>query len=82
MRRRLKVYGGNWIGLWRAIIACSSMAEFTRATRISREFGCETGNADEISRAMSEPGIVFTRPLDHRMPQVWTPRPAAPADLP
>ena len=59
--RRLKVYGGNLGGRWRAILACHSFAEFNRATRISRDFACETGNAEEIAQAMSVPGRLFIR---------------------
>lgn len=59
--RRLRVYGGNLVGEFRAIMACKSFAEFTRATRITREYGCETGNAEEIAKAMSEPGKLFVR---------------------
>jgi hypothetical protein len=58
---RLKVYGGNLGGRWRAILACRSFAEFNRATRISRDFACETGNAEEIAQATSKPGILFVR---------------------
>ena len=59
--RRLKVYGGNLGGRWRAILACHSFAEFNRATRISRDFASETGNAEEIAQAMTAPGRLFVR---------------------
>ena len=61
MPRRLKVYGGNLGGQWRAILACRSFAEFHRATRISRDFASETGNAGEIAQAMTAPGRLFVR---------------------
>lgn len=57
----LKVYGGNLAGRWRAILACRSFAEFQRATHVHRDFGCETGNAEEIAQAMSAPGTLFIR---------------------
>jgi hypothetical protein len=60
---RFKVYGGNLAGRWRAILACRSFAEFNRATGISRDFGCETGNAAEITQAMAAPGTLFVRSL-------------------
>jgi hypothetical protein len=28
-----------------------------------RDYGCPTGNAEEIALAMSKPGVVFWRPL-------------------
>jgi len=71
MPRKLKVYGGNLGGQWRAIMACGSFAEFTRATRISRDYGCETGNAKELAQAMTSPGTVFVRPYDRRLDQAW-----------
>jgi len=57
----LKVFGGNLSGRWRAIMACRSFAEFNRATRIDRDFACETHNAAEIAQAMSAPGTLFIR---------------------
>lgn len=59
---KLKVVGGNWGGRFRAILACRSIAEFVRATRISREYACETGNREEIEKAMSAPGTLFLKP--------------------
>jgi hypothetical protein len=57
----LRVYGGNLGGRWRAILACRSFAEFHRATRITRDFGCETHSAEEIAQAMTAPGRLFIR---------------------
>ena len=41
-----------------------------RATGLNRaylnNYGGETGNPTEITQAMSEPGVVFWRPLDDR----------------
>jgi hypothetical protein len=70
----VKVYGGNLGGRWRAIMAASSMAEFTRATRITRDHAAETGNLEEITQAMSSPGTLFTKPYQLQEPQVWTPK--------
>jgi hypothetical protein len=59
--RRVRVYGGNLGGRWRAILACHSFAEFNRATHISRDFACETHSAEEITQAMTAPGRLFIR---------------------
>src|ERR1700731_4853498 len=60
--RKLRVYGGYVGGQWRAIMACRSHAEVIRASRGAKGYGCETGNAEEISQAMSKPGVLFVRP--------------------
>lgn len=61
----------------REIIAAHSWAEVQRITeaRMSdlRHSGCETGNEEEISVAMTEPGIVFWCPLgdSYRTQRRW-----------
>jgi hypothetical protein len=76
--RALKVYGWtNWRNecprapnggrQTREICAAPSKAAAERALgeRIPQGFGGITGNDEEIAQAMSEPGVVFWRPLDH-----------------
>lgn len=84
MARKLKVYGGNYGGRHRAIMACSSMAEFMRATGIGRDYMEETGNAAEIAQAMSDPGQPFIQPMSLPHSREWLPlalrdRPTTPA---
>jgi hypothetical protein len=74
MARRLKVFGGNFGGRWRAIMAATSFAEFTRATRITREYGAETQNPDELAQAMGSPGTLYLRPYDRKLDQTWVAR--------
>jgi hypothetical protein len=79
----LKVYG--WQGFQhdcpthhrqtREIIATSSIKKAAEALgyRPSDLFNvCETGNAQEIAQAMSQPGVGFWRPIDDRN-NVWIP---------
>lgn len=58
---RLKVYRGNLDGRREAIMACSSLKEFFAATGISRDYGGETWNAEQVAQAMSMPGVPFAR---------------------
>lgn len=58
---RMKVYSGNLGGQREAIMACSSLKEFFAATGISRDYGGETGNPEQIAQAMSAPGVPFAR---------------------
>jgi hypothetical protein len=74
---KLKVYGcthfartGNSYRLQvRAIVAERSMAGAARAFQMSahhlRQYGAETGNAEEVEVALAEPGVVFWRELDY-----------------
>lgn len=62
-KRKLKVYGGNLDGRHRVIMACHSFKEFSAITRVGRDFGCETGNPEEVTQAMSEPGTSFKRSM-------------------
>lgn len=63
--KRVKVIGGNLDGVHRVIVACRSMAEFSRITHMpishARQYACETGNEEEIGQATSEPGTPFKR---------------------
>jgi hypothetical protein len=65
----------------REIVAVTSVAAAHRAFNASgvrcsisdvREYGSETGNAEELEVALAEPGVVFWRPLDHRGEGGWT----------
>ena len=60
----MKVYGINWCGRERRIVAARSQKEAARLMRTSvhnlREWGCETGNQEEIEQAMLEPGLVWS----------------------
>jgi hypothetical protein len=43
-------------------------AEFNRATRITREYAGETGNREEVEKAMSSPGTLFVKPYKGACP--------------
>jgi len=58
-------------------MAAPSFAEFTRATRITREYGAETQNPAELAQAMGSPGSVYIRPFDRKLDQSWVPQPRA-----
>ena len=88
MSLKLKVYGWqghrqecppapNGNKQTREIVAAPSIAAAARAAGYSRPrqmFNlCETGNDDDVKRAMSEPGVVFWHPLDQRLGERhWT----------
>lgn len=57
----LKVFGGRLYGRRRVIMATSSQRAFMKATGVSRDFFCETGNEEEVKLALSAPGVVFWR---------------------
>ena len=63
----LKVYGGNLDGTHRVILATTSLSKFRHVCLLTRREGCETGNAEEIRIAMSEPGTIFAK--DDRGPR-------------
>lgn len=58
--RKLKVYGFNFDGRERRIVAATSAVEAARLAGSTvgriRKYGCVTGNKAEISIAMSTPG--------------------------
>lgn len=62
---RLKVYGCNEDGRYRAIVAATSQKAAAELIGISvnhlREYGSQTGNAKEIEIAMRRPGMVWRR---------------------
>ncbi len=61
-QRNLKVFGLS-TGMHRGIVAATSQKEAADLFDVSlgymREHGCETGNAEECSIALKEPGIVW-----------------------
>lgn len=61
----LKVYGVNFDGRSRRVVASTTQAAAARLTGVSphrfRQYGGETGNAEEIAVAMREPGVVWSR---------------------
>lgn len=61
----LKVFGVNFDGRNRRIVAAPSQAAAARLTGVSphsfRQYGGETGNAEEIAVALQEPGVVWSR---------------------
>lgn len=61
----LKVFGVSFDGRNRRVVAAPSQAAAARLTGMSphsfRQYGGETGNAEEIAVAMREPGVVWSR---------------------
>lgn len=78
----MKVYGG-WTfdhrsrhrGQLAAVIAAPSVAAVMRATDQTRDhinsYWSTTGNDEDIAQAMTQPGVLFVRPLDSRDPADW-----------
>lgn len=66
MSRKLKVYGVNFDGKTRRIVAATSRAAAARliGTTSSHiaQHGCETNNAVEVELAMRNPGKVWAIP--------------------
>ena len=62
---KLKVYGIGWMGRHRRIVATTSKKKAAELIGTSlyhfNEYGCETGNEEEIKLAMSKPETVFER---------------------
>jgi hypothetical protein len=62
----MRVYGGNFDGKNRVIIAARSAARAAEMLGVSsyafRNFACETGNDREIKTAMAMPGVAFAKP--------------------
>jgi hypothetical protein len=70
---KLKVYGVNYNGVQRRIVAATSMRKAAVAIGTgyghARKYGCETGNQEEIALAMREPGVVWSKA--YRMGSEW-----------
>ena len=75
---KLKVYGwigvrsacepsANGSQQTREIVAAPSLAQVMRLTGLSRSYltnyGCETGNEEELLVALGKPGTIFWQPL-------------------
>lgn len=62
-----KVYGMNYNGRERRIVAATSWAKAAAAAGMSlsdaRSFGSITGNKEECERCLREPGVVWSRPV-------------------
>lgn len=61
MTKAPRVYGGNWCGTHRMILACNSISAFSAATKIHSAFVSQTGNVEEVTKALSNPGTIFRR---------------------
>ncbi len=72
---KLKVYGVGWCGKYRRIVAAPNLktaAEFIQTTlNHMQRYACITGNAEEVSLAMREPGVVWERTNDFKEPADW-----------
>jgi hypothetical protein len=69
MTKRLKVYGGSYMGRHRAIIAAHNAQEVADALGNAsayyvRGYWSVTGNAEEIAMAMARPGILLIERSD------------------
>lgn len=62
---KLKVYGVNYDGKERLVVAASSQKLAAQLMGVTigcmRDFGSVTGNKEEIAKAMIEPGRVWRR---------------------
>lgn len=62
---KLKVYGVNYDGRTRRIVAATSQKKAAELTGVSfysfSNYGCETGNKEEIEIAMKNPGTVWSQ---------------------
>lgn len=57
--RQLKVFGGNYNGQYRVILAATSKTAFFRDSGAGPGYGCETANPVEVTTALVEPGVIF-----------------------
>ena len=74
MSKSLKVYGwGSYKGnrYMRRVVAAPSKADAYRVIGHRPEI-VETGNAAEISAAMTRPGVIFESPGDYAKEKKWT----------
>lgn len=67
--RAIKVFGVNYDGRHRRIVAATSMTAAAINMGIKayhmREYGSETGDPEEVSLAMLEPGVVWEKGWRH-----------------
>ena len=63
--RELKVYGYNYCGTHRKIVATRTKKRAIELLGITRhdakDFMCETGNVKELEIAKSKPGVIFIK---------------------
>lgn len=69
--RKLKVYGWNDDGTHRLVVAASSWKEacalanetdgWRRSASNMREYGCVTGNLEELQTCLADPRVVYFR---------------------
>jgi hypothetical protein len=63
----MKVYGVNLDGRYRGIVAAKNKTQAAKLFGTSiyhfNQFGCETGNKEEIKIAMKQPGIVWKQSI-------------------
>jgi hypothetical protein len=61
--QKLKVFGGNWYGKERRVVAARTQKEACEILDITayefRNHWCESGNEAEIKAALGKPGTVF-----------------------
>jgi hypothetical protein len=73
MSRKQKVYGFNFDGKERRIVAATSFVEAAKLAGSTvarvRKYGCVTGNTVEISIAMSTPGKAWR--LSNKVGSNW-----------
>lgn len=72
---RLKIYGTNWCGTHRAIVAARSQKEACELFGCSlsdfRDFGSQSSNEEEGELALSSPRTVFLRSYSGCTKQPW-----------
>jgi hypothetical protein len=57
------------IGAFRSVTAFTSAAGHARSTYVN--YGSTTGNFEETTIALAEPGVVFYRPINDRQGDPW-----------
>lgn len=72
---KLKVYGVDWCGKFRRIVAARSQKEaavlFGTTLCHFRDYGSQTFNEEEVALAMSETGAIWERTNNFRVPADW-----------
>lgn len=71
MKRPLKVFRGNLDGKREVLMACNSMTEFLKATRIGKDYALETDHPHDCGVARDKPRVMLVRAFDSRDP--WEP---------
>lgn len=67
MRKKLKVYSGNYDGRFGRCVATTSKAKAARLIGVSihifNSFFCETGYKPKLEKCLANPEVVFKYPL-------------------